>query len=393
MTLPAALTSRTFHTPAFRIELDGRGTGRAVIADVLEVSFTDDLDAIDSFELTLHDWDPVAREPRYSSPWDEQGNLKRLSPDSDETVPAFDPGAKVALYLGYLEDGELPLVMVGEVVSLTPSFPAGGVPSCRVRALDVLQLRLQRTEVAGNYSGTGKEVVDRLCAENDVAVRWATLDDEGKPRDRVEVDGTLYDAIAVRVREVGFSMFTVAPATPDGEPVLYLARPAQENDAPVVAFEWGRSLVSFSPVLSTAGQVAQVAVRGADPTAKEGERAIEVVRSWADAGLVPSALGPVGVADIDSAVGGIRETITPDGVESVEDAEAAALARLRELARTLVTGSGSSIGLPELRAGQMIRMAGVGDRFNGAYRLTRTVHSLGGSGYTTTFDARKEVLG
>lgn len=61
-------TDRVFFAPAFRIKLNGQDTGREVIADVLEVSFSDDLENIDSFEFVLHDWDPAQRRPKYSSP-------------------------------------------------------------------------------------------------------------------------------------------------------------------------------------------------------------------------------------------------------------------------------------------------------------------------------------
>ena len=37
-------------------------------------------------------------------------------------------------------------------------------------------------------------------------------------------------------------------------------------------------------------------------------------------------------------------------------------------------------------------MAGMGARFDGTYRLTQTTHAIGGGGYTTTFQVRKEVL-
>ena len=69
MTAETFLADRNFLTPAFRIELEGSDTGREVISDVLEISFTDDLENIDSFEFNLHDWDPVKLLPRYSSPW------------------------------------------------------------------------------------------------------------------------------------------------------------------------------------------------------------------------------------------------------------------------------------------------------------------------------------
>jgi hypothetical protein len=63
------------------------------------------------------------------------------------------------------------------------------------------------------------------------------------------------------------------------------------------------------------------------------------------------------------------------------------------MAATLVTGSGSSVGLPALRAGKTVTIAGLGARFDGTWRLTQTMHAIGSGGYTTTFQARKEVLG
>ena len=174
MTTETFFASRNFLTPAFRIELGGSDTGREVISDVLEVSFTDDLENIDSFEFNLHDWDPIRLLPKYSSPWDESGTPLKLS-EGGPDVPNFEPGAKVSLFMGYLEDGDLPLIMEGEVVSLAPTFPASGSPTCKVRALNVFLRGLQKIRVEGNYSGTAKEIVDTLCQENGVSVsgrRW-----------------------------------------------------------------------------------------------------------------------------------------------------------------------------------------------------------------------------
>lgn len=391
MTAETFYANRNFLTPAFRIELDGRDAGREVISDVLEVSFTDDLENIDSFEFVLHDWDAVALRPKYSSPWDENGTPFRLYEDGPE-VPNFEPGAKVSLYLGYLEDGELPLIMEGEVVSLSPAFPASGAPSCRVRALNAFLRGMQKTLVEGNYSGTAKEVVDALCAENDIAIEWAPLEDEGTPEETVEVEGILYDEIASRAQEYGLTISTI-PAERAGEsPTLYLSRPAPSGDALVAEFVWGRTLISFTPALSAAGQVSRVVARGGDPDQAGDAQNIEVARTWSDIGLAADALGPAGAADIETAVGGVTEVIKPDDIATEEDAAKAAIARLQELAATLITGSGAAVGLPALRAGKTVKMGGMGARFNGVYRLTQTTHAIGGSGYTTTFQARKEVL-
>ena len=89
---------------------------------------------------------------------------------------------------------------------------------------------------------------------------------------------------------------------------------------------------------------------------------------------------------------GKREIIKPDKQMSTDEAGLEALARLEEMASTLVTANGTTIGLPQLRAGKTIKISGTGVRFDGIYRLTQTTHTLGGSGYTTSFQCRKEVL-
>jgi len=103
MTQTGFYTGRTFFAPAFRIKLDGQDAGREVIADVLEVSFTDDLENIDSFEFALNDWDPDRRQAKFSSPWDDKGQPLTLS-KGGPPVPVFEPGAAVTLFMGYVED-------------------------------------------------------------------------------------------------------------------------------------------------------------------------------------------------------------------------------------------------------------------------------------------------
>ena len=382
-------TDRTFHVPSFRIELEGRDLTKLVVADVIDIAFTDDLEAIHSFELTLYDWDPATLRPRYSSPWDADG--RPLTMDGG-TVPDFEPGARLSLYFGYLDEGQLPLVMVGEVVSIAPTFPASGAPTCRVRALDAFLRGLQKTRVEGNYDGTDKEIVDRLCAENDVLVRWDGPENEGEVRAKAEIEATLYDAIATRVKDYGLSLMTEPPTKEKDPPVLLLGKPAATRATPIAELDWGKTLIGFTPSLSAGAQVSQVVVRAADPEAEGDERQIEVTRTWSDVGLDPSAIGPAGASDLENVVRGITDVIKPDRVRTRADAEAAGDMHLRKLATELIKGSGSSVGLPALRAGRVIALKGLGARFNGNYRLTKTTHSFGSSGYTTSFDARKEVL-
>jgi phage protein D len=57
----------------------------------------------------------------------------------------------------------------------------------------------------------------------------------------------------------------------------------------------------------------------------------------------------------------------------------------------MVEATGTSVGLPELRAGQQLLIRGLGARFSGVYFVTKTTHTLNDSGYVTKFTARREA--
>ncbi len=58
----------------------------------------------------------------------------------------------------------------------------------------------------------------------------------------------------------------------------------------------------------------------------------------------------------------------------------------------MVKGSGSTVGLPDLRAGTVVHVDGLGERFSGRYFITSTTHTIGDGGYATQFECRREEL-
>lgn len=56
-----------------------------------------------------------------------------------------------------------------------------------------------------------------------------------------------------------------------------------------------------------------------------------------------------------------------------------------------LTGQGSSIGDPRIRAATVIQLEGIGKQFGGRYRVTSATHSFGSNGYTTSFEVRKDI--
>jgi hypothetical protein len=68
-----------------------------------------------------------------------------------------------------------------------------------------------------------------------------------------------------------------------------------------------------------------------------------------------------------------------------------ALVELLERLNSRLTGSGSAVGNPEIRAGRVIDLQGLGERFSGLYRITSATHTFDSGGYKTSFEVRYEV--
>ena len=77
---------------------------------------------------------------------------------------------------------------------------------------------------------------------------------------------------------------------------------------------------------------------------------------------------------------------------SREEADDMAKAELNQASDTLVTSSGTIIGTPTLIPGQILEVKGVGVKFSGKYIVTDVTNRINGNGYTTTFNARKNVI-
>jgi phage protein D len=95
------------------------------------------------------------------------------------------------------------------------------------------------------------------------------------------------------------------------------------------------------------------------------------------------------------AVVGPAFTIIDQPISSPADIANSALVIVRELRNKLnnrLTGSGSAIGDPRIRAGAIIRLEGLGQDFSGDYRVKSASHAVDNGGYRTTFEVFKEII-
>jgi hypothetical protein len=375
--------NQDFYAPRFEIKLRGQNLNHAVIRDVREVQYTDNIERFDFFEFVLNDWDPVRRVPKYSSPYDESGQPQQLEDGS--TVPMFEPGALVELRVGYYGPEDPTLMMTGQIVSITPNFPASGDPSMRVRAVNLLYT-LQRGQVNQVFlEMTNSEIAETIASELDIAVEIPPGQKQDESiNEYVMISNEYPITFLLRLaRRQGYDLY-VKLSDDSGDPVLYFGRTPTHQIT--YEIEWGRSLIQFTPTVKVKGQVAKVIVRGWNPRAAGDERAITGEATWADLGYeVPD---PQMLSAVDSALAQTHEEIVDEPLESKEQADERARSILQGLANDLITGQGSTIGLPHLRTGRTIVLKGLGTRYSGRYFIKESTHRISANGYQTEFSAR-----
>ncbi len=380
-----------FYVPAFELKIKGQSLERDVIRDVISVSYTDSLDKLDSCEITLNNWDADKRAFKYSDP--------QTSPVS------FDPGAEIELYMGYYDRGGLTLMLRGQIVSLAPDFPAGGQPTIQVRALNQLyKLHFkQETLVFTDKTDTqiAQAVLDKIVQDQnrqrsaagqpglnlELVTRTANRSEEAHNYIVINNDYPIIFLIE-RARHNGYDIYIEEVAENSHTVSRLHFHPPDRGVPAVYELKYGQTLINFKPTLKTKNQIAKVTVRGWNPAQKK-----EIVgeATWDDLDI----RGLPSVADmsaVDSALAGSEEVVADEPIETEAEAKQKAKAHLTERAQDLVSGSGSTVGLPELRAGRPVYIRGLGSRFSGRYLVTTSTHAIGDSGYTTQFEARMEEL-
>lgn len=350
-------TGRDFYVPTFRLNPPHRRLPRDVLHDVTSVSYRDGVDRIDSFELTVNNWDTEQRTFKYSN------------------GPTFLPGKELELWLGYFGPDPLERVMTGEITALRPTFPASGPPVLAVSALDVLHRfrTAQHTEV---YTGvTDSQVAQKIGGRLKIPVATAPLNEKPYP---YLLQDNEYDIVFLlnRARQIGYKLWVEESDTK--QPTLHF-KPTEQRAPVTYRLAWGESLIDFQPELTTARQVKEVIVRAWDRKKK----------SPITGKATRAALGLRHDDEVEQAFNQ-RMDITSAVVADQKEADRMAMGHLLDIAHEMVTATGSTIGVPDLQAGRIVQIDGLGKRFDGRYFLTATTHTLNDAGYITSFECRRE---
>ncbi|MBI5958668.1 MAG: phage late control D family protein, partial [Chloroflexi bacterium] len=364
----------TFYAPTFEIEVEGQNLSQSVVRDVKEVTYHDSLEELDYFEFTLHDWDEFQQRPRYSSPYDENGSLVTLPDGTD--VPVFDPGAQIILRMGY-QDSDLVTMLKGTIVTVSPSFPTTGMPSLTMRALNPLYT-LQKQQATMSFENKkDSEIAQEIGQEIGIDVEIPSGQAQNETPYEFMSFANQYPIVFLmgRARRLGYDLYINQPD--DGsDPTLFFGR--GETTSPSYELRWKRDLMEFTPQVKTRGQVTRVIVRGWRPGAQSDERRITGTATFADANLdLPD---PKLLEAIDAALQEYEEEVINDPIDNQAEADAKALGILQKKLQDLITGRGTTVGVPEIRAGRLIAITGIGHRYSARYRVTESTHKINDNG-------------
>jgi phage protein D len=372
-----------FYVPAFVVKV-GEKKDLTETNDVLSITYSDSLTEIDSFDMTISNWDPDTRAFKYS----------------DQSI--FNPWKNVELQMGYLGNGrikdELQRMLTGEITTLSTNFPASGGPTLTVRALNLIHRFRLEQETHPFFGQTDTEIAKFLVGRIAEQIRTTSpgmkldLDpkdiEANKPREepfRHEflLMNNQYPIVFMmeRARRIGYEL--TIDYTKDQHQVIFHFRPSSQVVRRTYILEWGISLISFQPTLRTADQVSKVTVRGWDQKAKKPIAETATRKDVEDEKVVAPDM--LGVKEPPLA----QEVTVDRPIASKEEAKKYAIDILRQKAAELITAKGKTIGVPDLRAGVKVQIKGLG-RFSGIYVVTDTTHTIGDGGYTTDFGARME---
>jgi phage protein D len=382
------MAAHAAYAPSFTVRLAGEPMPTAMRASITSVRYQDGLEGADRVELTL-----------------ANDRLQWLDHPLLQTDIPFE------LRIGYAPD-PLDTVFVGEITGVEASFPSGAMPTVHIVAHDFLQRLTTGTKdrafalsipCIGKFPLPDPLVASLVGATNllipvvdpagaalsflTLLVAYAIDPIEAKRAIRLQQGQSDFDFLSGLARENGWEMYIDHTAEPKGY-VLRFQFLVQDY-APSAVLRWGHSLVDFTPRISTVGQVAAVATRIWVSSIKTE---FVIVLGWDyDRAAFDLQVYP-GLGDLDALLGSqkARGTIRIDALGPAT-APKSILSELLPRLNNRLTGSGTTVGDPAIKAGRVIDLEGLGASFGGLYRVTSATHTLDGSGYRTTFDARKEV--
>jgi uncharacterized protein len=388
------------YVPQFNISINGQPMPAVVRSSITSVKFEDGRDAADRVEISIANSDLRFLRSHIRglgfSPFPTAITMGPVPVADMAPAGTFDIDNTVALSIGYAPDPPTD-VFLGEITGVEVSFPNGGMPMMTIVAHDYMN-RLQQGKISRGFGFLPDALIAMILGAENLLL---PMIDPTITAASTAIAAVNYIFGGTGRKQAGrsdFEMLQEIAATYDADfwtegNVLYLCRFTNKDYSPRLTLTWGQNLLDFSPKVSTIGQVAGVGMRF---TLREIplDFLVSVYYDFDRESLGFLVVPGAAAASAQQLIGPLL-TLIDQPISSPADIVNSALVITNELRQKInnrLTGSGSAIGDPRIRAGAMIQLDGLGPDFSGNYRVVNATHSIDSGGYRTSFQVRKELI-
>jgi phage protein D len=360
-----------YFAPAFRITVNGSRLQADVSAEIEQLQVVSKPDTLDTFSFTIANPLPKMR-------WTHTS-------DAD----LFREGNAVKISLGYVDD--LQDVIEGEITQISPSFPQGGIPTVAIEGHTLLH-RLHGTNKTRTFqSVTEKDIVAKIAQEANLQPQ---ADDTSVQYDYViQPNQTDLAFLQARAKRIHFEVLVQ-----DKKLIFRKSQEAKTKEYTLVWANVQRAVASGSNTLPL--KTFSLQMNAAKPATATQSRCY-------DAASKQAFVSNAGPSDQTSDMGGSKRggEVSKNAFSrdrqyvhvttffaSKAECDEHAKATYNNQAMGLVSGTAETIGVPDLRGGQIITMLGVGPRFEGQYRIDEATHEISSSGYATKLTVKRNSV-
>ncbi len=353
-----ANTNGQFYAPRFEVEIEGQKLKGSMERIITDISVTEKVDEGASFVFTIFD--------EYDL---KEQKFKWLEHD------LFQVGNRITIRFGY--ENDLYTLIQGSITTVEPSFFAGEVPTIAIAGHDLSFGWLKTPSPSKTFKDmTYSEIAEDIAREAKLS---AVVDrTDIKIKEIKKPNNEPYYLFLKKLAEQIEYVFFVYKQT------MYFVKeyvyPSEE-----VSLSLGRDLISFKPTLNTAGVLKKVEVRGHNPMDPSHPITVQMQSTE---GLIRD--GYIKIGPLSKKIEGSSEKVIDNLiVTSRAHAEKIARAVLARANENILVGEGSAIGMPQLRAGMILKLERLGSIFSGKYYVKEVTHTINTSGYITKFSVRR----
>lgn len=354
-----------FYVPTFAITVGGEDLVRDLFLAVSSVSVDLKEKAAGRFSFKIVS----------AFDWEAREFLATRAETRIDLLNLFAFGSSIEVAIGYGDPSKLDPILTGLITEITTDFGSGSTPELSISGYDDLYPLTTGKHTCHWEDAPDSVAVQEVARRRGVATK---VQSTTPTKPRIDQSNETDLAFIAKLAERNCATFYHR----DGALYFGHRRNAVKE---VVELEWGHGLTSFSPEANLANQIGEVRVhaRSAEKgeaitgTAKRGQESGRDTRASSGGDRVVTALGEAPVLNVRTAL------------HNQAEADARAKAILEERAHDFVTGTGESVGLPELVPDTNVALGGMGRAFSKTYYLSEATHTIDSGGYRTSFTVRE----